>query len=158
MAYADYEFYTGTYFGELISEADFNKFAERASDVIDTYTFGRLEEGLPESSRAQAKIKKAVCATAEALYQIELVRMSAMDTVGVIKNADGTVKNKLVSSVSSGSESISYSTSISGAGSSVYAQAAADKGQENRLLLNIITGYLVDVTDDTGICLLYAGV
>lgn len=158
MAYADYDFYTGTYYGGLISEEDFNRFSERASEKLDMFTFGRLERKLPRKQIARTKIEKAVCAVADALYQIEMIRSSVMAMTGVIENGDGTVKSKLVSSVSSGSESISYSTSVSGANSnSIYSKAAADQSEENRLLLGIVTGYLSGVTDDTGVCLLYAG-
>lgn len=42
MAYADYEFYTTSYFGSVVPETDFPRLAEKASDFIDTMTFNRF--------------------------------------------------------------------------------------------------------------------
>ena len=61
MAYADYEFYTTSFFGSVVPEADFPRLSERASDFVDTMTFNRLVDGLPENERSQKRIKKAVC-------------------------------------------------------------------------------------------------
>ena len=41
MAYADYEFYKTSFFGNVVPESDFMRFAERASDFIDTLTLDR---------------------------------------------------------------------------------------------------------------------
>ena len=46
MAYADYDFYTTSYFGSVVPEADFDRLAARASDFIDTLTFDNLVDGL----------------------------------------------------------------------------------------------------------------
>ena len=48
MAYADYKFYTES-FGNVVPETDFPRLAERASDFVDTMTFDRLVDGLPET-------------------------------------------------------------------------------------------------------------
>ena len=157
MAYADYQFYTEKYYGDTVPESDFPKYAERASDRIDSITFDRLVNGFPEEERAVTKVKKAVCAVAEALYQIDQIKKASMETVGTVTREDGTVISKAVSSISSGSESISYSTGYSGVTESIYGQAAVDKKVENVLLYQIATEYLSGVTDKKGICLLYAG-
>ena len=70
MAYADYEFYTTSYFGSAVPETDFPRLAERASDFVDAMTFDRLVDGLPENERSKKRIKKAVCSLAELMYQI----------------------------------------------------------------------------------------
>lgn len=157
MAYADYQFYTTTYYGDTVPESDFPKYAERASDRIDSITFDRLVNGFPEEERAVTKVKKAVCAVAEALYQIDQIKKASMESVGTVTREDGTVVSKAVSSVSSGSESISFATGSSGNTESIYGQAAIDKKVESVLLYQIATEYLSGVTDKKGICLLYAG-
>lgn len=157
MAYADYQFYTTTYYGDTVPESDFDKYAECASDRIDAITFDRLVNGFPEEERAVTKIKKSVCAVADALYQIDQIKKASMESVGTVTREDGTVVSKAVSSISSGSESISYSTGYSGVTESVYGQAAVDKKVENVLIYQIATEYLSGVTDKKGICLLYAG-
>lgn len=156
MAYTDYEFYKNKFYGDTVPESDFLKYAERASDRIDQYTFDRLVDGLPDDERVKTKVQKAVCAVADTMYQIDQIKKASMDTVGTIQKEDGTVVNKAVSSVSSGNESISYATGSNISGN-VYAQASMDKKVENALLLNVATEYLAGATNDKGICLLYAG-
>lgn len=157
MAYADYQFYTEKYYGDAVPESDFQKYAERASDRIDAITFDRLVNGFPEEERAVTKVKKAVCAVAEALYQIDQIKKASIESVGTVTREDGTVVSKAVSSVSSGSESISFATGSSGGAESIYGQAAVDKKVESVLLYQVATEYLSGVTDNKGICLLYAG-
>ena len=55
MAYTDFEFYTTTYHGNVVPEADFPRLADRASDFLDVITFERLVDGLPEDERAPAR-------------------------------------------------------------------------------------------------------
>lgn len=77
MAYADYDFYTESYYGNVVPEADFDRLAARASDFIDTLTFDNLVDGVPADKRSQKRIKKAVCSLAELMYQIELAEKNA---------------------------------------------------------------------------------
>lgn len=158
MTYTDYEFYTTKYYGDTVPESEFEKYADRASDRIDAITFDRLVDGLPEDKRANTKVQKAVCAVAETLYRIEQIKKASMETVGTVVREDGTVTGKAVSSVSSGAESISYVTGTAGSNSNIYSQAAMDKKVENILLRQVATEYLIGVTDDKGVCLLYAGI
>ena len=112
MAYADYEFYTTSYFGSVVPETDFPRLAERASDFVDTMTFDRLVDGLPTNERSQKRIKKAVCSLAELMYQIELAEKNAINqaSANVTDINAGGKSTGIVTSVSSGSESISYAT------------------------------------------------
>ena len=165
MAYADYEFYTTSYFGSVVPEADFPRLAERASDFIDTMTFDRLVDGLPTNERSQKRIKKVVCSLTELMYQIELAEKNAANaaasgtstTIGTGGSTTG-----IVTSVSSGSESISYATPQQiGASakewSAVYA-AVGDVQKTNDLLLKTALPLLMGVRTDNGIPVLYAGV
>lgn len=156
MAYADYQFYTEKYYGDTVPESEFPKYADRASDRIDMITFDRLVDGLPDDERYQTKIKKAVCALADAIYQIDQVKKASMETVGTVVREDGTVTGKAVSSVSSGAESISYVTGTSGSNKDIYSQAAMDKKVENVLTRQIATDYLAGVVDKKGINVLCA--
>lgn len=164
MAYADYEFYTTSYFGSVVPETDFSRLAERASDFVDTMTFDRLVDGLPENERSQKRIKKAVCSLAELMYQIELAEKNATNAaVSGTSTAigPGGSTTGVVTSVSSGSESISYATpqqKASGAKewSAVYA-AAGDVQKTNDLLLKTALPLLMGVRTDEGIPILYAG-
>lgn len=165
MAYADYEFYTTSYFGSVVPGTDFPRLAEKASDFIDTMTFDRLVDGLPENERSQKRIKKAVCSLTELMYQIELAEKNATNaavsgTSTVIESGGSTTG--IVTSVSSGSESISYATPQQiGASakewSAVYV-AAGDVQKTNDLLLKTALPLLMGVKMDDGIPVLYAGV
>lgn len=61
MVYADYNFYTGSFLGSDISEADFPRLALRASQFLDYYTRGKAEKN-PDL----VDLKMACCAVAEA--------------------------------------------------------------------------------------------
>lgn len=163
MAYADYEFYTTSYFGSVVPEADFLRLAERASDFVDTMTFDRLVDGLPTNERSQKRIKKAVCSLAELMYQIELAEKNAINqaSANLTDTNVGNISTGIVTSISSGSESISYATpqqKASGAKewSAVYA-AAGDVQKTNDLLLKTALPLLMGVRTDEGIPILYAG-
>ena len=165
MAYADYEFYTTSYFGSVVPEADFPRLAERASDFVDTMTFDRLVDGLPTNERAQKRIKKAVCSLAELMFQIELAEKNA--TNAAASGASTTIGSGgsttgIVTSASSGSESISYATPQQiGASakewSAVYS-AVGDTQKTNDLLLKTALPLLIGARTDDGIPVLYAGV
>lgn len=163
MAYADYKFYTES-FGNVVPETGFPRLAERASDFVDLMTSDRLANGLPTDERSQKRIKKAVCSLAELMYQIELAEKNAANAAAsgastTIGSGGGTTG--IVTSVSSGSESISYATpqqKASGAKewSAVYA-AAGDVQKTNDLLYKTALPLLMGVRTDEGVPILYAG-
>lgn len=165
MAYADYEFYTTSYFGSVVPEADFPRLAERVSDFIDVMTFDRLVDGLPANEHSQKRIRKAVCSLAELMYQIELAEKNAANAAASgtsTTTGSGGSTTGIVTSVSSGSESISYATPQQiGASakewSAVYA-AVGDVQKTNDLLLKTALPLLMGVRTDDGIPVLYAGV
>ena len=164
MAYADYEFYTTKYYGSDIPDSQsFDKQAERASDFLDTITFERLVDGLPDNERAQTKIKKAVCAVSDKLYGLELAEKQALSAAaGSDSKTDINGKSSgIIVSRNSGSESISYASPSeiangAKAWSTVYS-AAGDERATNKLLYNTAKVYLMGVRDDSGVPLLYAG-
>lgn len=65
MAYADYEFYVGTYLGNTVPAADFDRMAARASEYLDTLTSGRVATA---AGGAQDAVQRSCCAIAEVLY------------------------------------------------------------------------------------------
>lgn len=165
MAYADYEFYTTSCFGSVVPETDFPRLAERASDFVDTMTFDRLVDGLSTDERSQKRIKKAVCSLAELMYQIELAEKNA--TNAAVSGAStaigsGGSTTGVVTSLSSGSESISYATpqqiGVSAKEWSAVYAVAGDVQKTNDLLLKTALPLLMGVRTDDGIPVLYAGV
>lgn len=93
MIYADYEFYTVTYGGRQIEEADWTRTAREASAYIDQMTFGRLQ-GYPE--RVTEEVQMAVCAVAEVVGRYQ---------AAVTQNAAG------IASESVGGQSVNYRSS-----------------------------------------------
>ena len=70
-AYADYDFYTDKYLGRIIpNENDFAYYALRASEIIDSKTFGRINEITPA-------VQLACCAAADELYSDASARAKA---------------------------------------------------------------------------------
>lgn len=150
MAHADYTFYAESYHGDELTEANADKWLERASDYVDAITFHRTENTFPVEEKHVVKVKKAVCAIAEALFLIDAqakAMQASMDASGTYKGA--------VASMSSGRESISY---VQAGNSSVYGRAAADQKERDKLLYGLAVQYLADVPDSEGVNLLYVGV
>lgn len=152
MAYADFTFYTETFYGDTLTEDIAGKWLERASDELDALTFRRLTSAFPTEAAHIVKVKKAVCAIADALYLVDLQRIAA----SAQQAADGSYRGA-VTSISSGKESISYAVN-SAASASVYAAAAANAEARTTLLRDIAVTYLSNIPDDNGVNLLYAGV
>lgn len=149
-AYADFDFYRDVFFGDTLTEKDAPKWLSIASDELDAPTFGRLSSAFPTVPAHAEKVRKAVCAIAEALYHIDLQRKAT----AVQQASDGSYRGA-VASVSSGKESISYSVNMANA--STYAAAAADAGEQIKLVNSIAAKYLANMPDANGINLLYAG-
>jgi hypothetical protein len=70
-AYADYEYYSGTYLGASIAAPDFPRLALRASAIVDRVTFGQAGPVVTAATDVDTidKIKMATCAVAEE-YQV----------------------------------------------------------------------------------------
>lgn len=72
MAYATYEEYRTVYAGTLFSDyKQFAPFAERASDYMDSVTFGRLENKAAYTEHERLVIK-CCCALAENLFYYDI--------------------------------------------------------------------------------------
>lgn len=149
-AYADFNYYQNTFYGDTLTAENANKWLSLASDELDSPTFGRLATAFPVIEAHADKVKKAVCAIAEALYNIDLQRKAAAARV----TEDGEYRGS-VASISSGRESISFS--VNNASASVYAAAAANAAEQSKLIGSIAAKYLANVPDANGVNLLYAG-
>lgn len=100
MAYADYAFYKDVYLGNVATEEEFPRIAERASEIIDILTYNRITNELMSSDETLAnKIKKANCALAEQIHYEE---------TAISNNSNGNI-----SSIKAGEETITYKQSNS---------------------------------------------
>ena len=148
--YADYSFYTSTYYGDTLTENNAAKWLDRASDYVDTITFHRLETAFPTEENHAVRVKKAVCAIADALYFVDTQRRAGAASIG----ADGKITGA-VASMSSGRESISYAT---GGTASIYSAAAGNTAAQDSYTRYVAETYLANIPDANGVNLLYAGV
>ncbi|MFT9057469.1 MAG: hypothetical protein ABF449_12830 [Ethanoligenens sp.] len=85
MLYADYDYYTGTFYGRAIKEDDFPALIRDASAFIDRLTFRRVPAGQPPPDA----VSMAACAVEE---RIQTARQSgALNTNAALKseNTDG---------------------------------------------------------------------
>ena len=64
MPYADFNYYKGTYCGEM-AEKDYDRLSRQASAYLDLITFDRIKNVTDES--VMAKVKDACCAVADTL-------------------------------------------------------------------------------------------
>lgn len=69
MVYADYVYYTETFGGKMINEADFLRLSRLASAYIDQITFGNAQKATDEI--VLYKLKDACCAVCECLQTEE---------------------------------------------------------------------------------------
>lgn len=162
MAYTTFTFYEQTYHGNVVPAQDFDRIADRASDFLDVITFDRLADGLPSDERAATKVQKAVCAVCDKLYQLELAENQALSAVGGTSSGGGGITSGVITSRSSGSESISYASlseiaNGAKAWSAVY-QASGDAQATHKLLYDTAKVYLTGERNDEGIPLLYVGI
>lgn len=150
MAYADFEFYTKVYAGDVLTGSNAEKWLARASDELDVVTFHRLASGFPTVESHAVRVRKAVCAVAETLYRVDEARRA----MSAVQDERGNYHGP-VTSVSSGRESVSYA---SNGKETVYAKAATDTAALASLILGDVVRYLGGVPDANGVNLLYAGV
>ncbi len=80
MAYADYKFYREVYRGTL-SEADYLRLSERASDYIDGRT-GYILKRAGITDEMSERLKKACCALADTIKNNERGGVKASEKVG----------------------------------------------------------------------------
>lgn len=79
--YADYPYYTESFAGTLLSAEDFPSLSARAERYLDYVTRHRITE-------ATGAVKNAVCAAAEALYEVDR-RYEAVPNGIKAENTDG---------------------------------------------------------------------
>lgn len=152
--YADYDYYQTEYGGKMSAD-DYRRFGRRAERRIDGITGNKLQFAFPTNERDVEAVRDCACELADFLYQIDSYNQSAMKSMGTVAQADGTVKGKVIMSISSGSESIGYSAASSS--STATMEAAKDKKVADTMIYGMVRDGLGGVPDANGVNLLYAG-
>lgn len=151
--YADYDYYQTEYGGNMSAD-DYKRFSRRAERRIDGITGNKLQFAFPTNERSIEAVKDCVCELADFLYQVDSYNTAAMESMGTVAQADGTVKGKVITSISSGSESIGYSAA--GSAKSSVTKAAESEKDLNEQIYSKVSGALYGVRDSNGVPMLNA--
>lgn len=155
MAYVDYDYYKSIYGEDAILEPDFNRLSWEACRRIDALTLNKLKFAFPTNEDDAETVRRCVCKLIEIAAQIEAANKRIADGQGYVTDQSGIMRGKTVTSVSSGSESVSYSAKAEQ--STLIDAVLADKTAQDRLYRDTIREYLSFVPDANGVNLLYSG-
>lgn len=157
MGYITYDFYKSIYGEDSMPESNFNQLSWEACSRVDKLTLNKLKFAYPTAPDAVEAVKRCVCKLIEIAGQIEAANKRVSEGQGYITDESGALRGKVVSSVSSGSESISYTAKAEG-GSTLIDAVLSDKAAQERLYRDTVREYLSLVPDSNGVNLLYAGI
>lgn len=157
MGYATYEYYKSIYGEDSMPETDFNRLSWEACRRVDTLTLNKLKFAFPTNEDDIETVRRCVCKLIELAGQIEAANKRVLEGQGYTMDESGALRGKVVSSVSSGSESISYTAKAEG-GSTLIDAVLSDKAAQERLYRDTVREYLSLVPDSNGVNLLYAGI
>lgn len=85
--YADYAYYTGTYYGTILTADNYTGYASKASDFIDYLTWNKAQD----NSELDA-VKKCCCALAEQYYLIDNTRAA----LSAVVTSNGEIQSETV--------------------------------------------------------------
>lgn len=154
--YISYNEYTALY--DAIEEKVFNRLVYDACRYLDRHTTGvdgvkKLKVAFPVDEESAAAVKRCAAHIVNTLLQIREAENAASAGRGYTKTENG-LQGKVISSVSAGNESISFST---GTEKTAVDLAVTDITQRNKLIYATIRDYLSGITDANGVNLLYMG-
>lgn len=153
--YVTYDYYKSIYGEDSMPETDFNRLSWEACRRVDTLTTGKLKFAFPTNEDDAEAVKRCVCKLIEIAGQIESANKRVSEGQGYVTDENGALRGKTVSSVSSGSESVSYSAKSEQ--STLIDAVLSDKTAQERLYRDTVREYLSFVPDANGVNLLYAG-
>lgn len=149
--YITLEEYTQLY--DATDEKAFARNGSEACRIMDQYTTGadgfrKLKQAFPVDADDAAAVKHCAARLINLLCQIEHAQ-----TFGGYEATEQGIRGRVISSVSSGNESISYATNAVTA----IEKAASDKTVKDAMITNIIRGGLSGIRDANGVNLLFMG-
>lgn len=147
---------------ELYSTMDetlFNRLSFDACRVMDLHTTGidnvkKLQKFFPTDEYDAEAVRHCAAKIINLLHQIHKAELSAAEVSGYESTAQG-MRGKVISSVTAGNESISY-TAVNSSATAID-EAVKDKTARDKLLAETVWDYLRGVSDDNGVNLLYMG-
>ena len=147
---------------ELYSTMDetlFNRLSFDACRVMDLHTTGidnvkKLQKFFPTDEYDAEAVRHCAAKIINLLHQIHKAELSAAEVSGYESTAQG-MRGKVISSVTAGNESISY-TAVNSSATAID-EAVKDKTARDKLLAETVWDYLRGVSDANGVNLLYMG-
>lgn len=160
MGYVDYSYYRSLYGDSSANETDFNRLSWDASRKLDVFTTGldgirKLAVAFPVDEYSAEAVKRCVCSVIQFMHQVEEAESQLSQSRGFVETENG-LRGKVISALSAGNESISYSTGNSGKGT-VAEAAASDKTVQDKEISDLIRDGLSGISDANGVNLLYMG-
>lgn len=161
MGYIDYEYYTGMYDNPDITEKEFKRYVYDVEKRIDSLTTGvdnvrKLKIAFPVDEEDAESVKRCLVAMIDLTHRIKKAEKTMEAARGYTERSDGSMQGRIVKSVSSGNESITYSAGNESS-MSIIDKALADKKMQNQLYRDMAIEYLSGVADANGVNLLYMG-
>lgn len=149
--YLSYEEYLMINPKNIIDEFDYNAYELEAEMYIDKFTMTidgvrKLQIAFPADEHSKRAVHTCMAALISKISTIEKVKEQMLNNS---LNGEGGI----ISSKSSGSESIAYSTSVV----SQELQFATDEKKKEEALYNLIRKYLYGIQDANGVNLFYGG-
>lgn len=157
MVYVTYDYYKSIYGEDSMPETDFNRLSWEACRRVDTLTLNKLKFAFPTNEDDIEAVRRCVCKLIEIAGQIEAANKRVSEGQGYITDESGETHGKIVSSVTSGSESRTY-TAKAESSSTLIDAVLSDKAAQERLYRDTVREYLSLVPDSNGVNLLYAGI
>lgn len=145
---------------EPMDESLFRRLVFDACRLMDKYTTGidnikKLKQFFPTDEDDAQAVKHCAANIVNILYQIHQAETVAAESRGYELTSMG-IRGKVISSVTAGNESISYSTGGNSFGT-VIDSAAKDKTVRQNLLSDTVREHLSGVQDANGVNLLFMG-
>lgn len=158
MGYVTYDYYKSIYGEDSMPETDFNRLSWEACRKVDTITLNKLKFAFPTNEDDIEAVRRCVCKLIEIAGQIEAANKRVSEGQGyTVDQATGLMVGKVVTSKTSGSESLSFSAKAEG-GSTLIDAVLSDKAAQERLYRDTVREYLSLVPDSNGVNLMYAGI
>ena len=161
MSYGTYDGYFAL-FPNGVGQPDYTRLAWEADRVIDRHTTGadnvrKLKVAFPTDADTVETINRCEYALVNLMSEIEKAEADSAKARSIVTRADGTVTSALVSSISSGSESMSFATGSNSASTGI-SEAVSSLSARRRLFGELVREYLSGLEDANGVNLLYMGV
>ena len=152
MGYVNYKYYKSIYSEDSMPETDFNRLLWKAEKYLDKFTLNKLKFAFPTEKSAIKDVHMCMIEVITKLYQVDQYQKSVMEGIGYAKESDGTLKGKVITSISSGSESMGFSAGGNSVNTEIGELAKDSRKLESSIYL-IIRNFLDFTQDSNGIFL-----